>query len=166
MKPVEKLTVSDLSNHPVWEYIAAGETAVRPVGNLPVDSLRARVVGTMVQLANGSRVWAIVSGISLRDPRSTKHFLTLSVEDQGAWFHLARYHDVDYDQRGPKRLAEFLGLPMSSVFPIEYDLTDIVSADAVLVKGAIPREPEERLSEDELIQLALEADEWAGKGDV
>lgn len=159
MKPVEKLTVSDLSNYPVWEYVVGGETAVRPVGDLPINSLQSRVVGTKVQLAIGSRLWAIVSGISLRNSRSTRHFLTLSVENHGAWFHLARYHDVDYDRRGPKQLAEFLGLPVSSVFSIEYDLTDIVSADAALVKGAIPLEPQEMLSEDELIQLALEADE-------
>jgi hypothetical protein len=158
MKPVEKLTVSDLSNYPVWEYVAAGETAIRPVGDLPVNSLQARVVGTRVQLANGSQLWAIISGISLRSPRSTRHFLTLSVASHETWFHLARYHDVDYDERGPKQLAEFLGLPVSSVFPIGYDLTGLVSADAALVKGSIPLEPPERLSEDELIQLALEAE--------
>jgi hypothetical protein len=159
MKPVEKLTISDLSVNPVWEYVTAGETVVTPVDDLPVDSLQARVVGTRIQLANGSRLWAIVSGISLKNPRSTRHFLTLSVENHGAWFHLARYHDVDYDQRGPKQLAKFLGLPVSSVFPIEYDLSGLVSADIVLVKGTIPLVPQERLSEDELIQIALEKDE-------
>jgi len=159
MKPVEELTVSDLSDHPVWEYVAAGETAVIPVGDLPVDSLQARVVGTRVRLANGCMMWAVVSGLSLRDPRSTRHFLTLSVENHGEWFHLARYHDVDYDERGAKQLAEFLGLPVTSVFPIEYDLSGLVSADAALIKGGIPLEPQERLSKDELIQLALDADE-------
>lgn len=159
MKLVEKLTVSDLSTYPVWEYVAPGETAVRPVGDLPVDSLQDRVVGTQVQLANGSRTWAALSNISVRDARRTSHFLTVSIENKGTWFHLARYHDVDYDERGPKQLAEFLRLPVSSVFPIEYDLTGLVRADAIIVKGSIPLELQEKLSEDELIQLALQLEE-------
>ena len=109
MKPIENLTVSDLSRFPVWEYVTAGDTAVKSVGDLPVESLQDRVVGTRVQLANGDRLWAIMSGVSLRDPRSTRHFLTLSIEKDGGWFHLARYFDVDYAARAPVSWLTFSG---------------------------------------------------------
>ncbi|HBO45080.1 MAG TPA: hypothetical protein DD670_14355 [Planctomycetaceae bacterium] len=158
MKRVEDVTVADFAMHPVWEYVG-GEPVLVPVTDLPVDSLQNRIVGVQVHLANGACAWASLCNISLRHPRSTGHFLTVSIEKDGAWFHLARYHDVDYDQRGPNQLAEFLGLPISSIFPIEYDLTGLVDVDSVLVKGAIPLQPQERLSEDELIQLALDVDE-------
>lgn len=158
MKRVEDLTAADFAKHPVWEYIG-GEPLVAPVADLPVQSLQNRIVGTRVQLANGNRVWASLSNISLRDARSTRHFLTASIENEGVWFHLARYHDVDYDQRGPKQLAEFLRLPLDSVFPMKYDLSGIVIADAALVKGSIPLEPQEKLSQEDLIQLALEVEE-------
>ena len=85
--------------------------------------------------------------------------LWAQVEKRGRWFDLARYHDVDYARRGPEQLAQFLALPVSSIFPIEYDLSDLVSADPDLVKGTIPLEPQEKLSQDELTQLALEGDE-------
>jgi hypothetical protein len=155
MKPVEKINVTDISNYPVWEYATNGETIVRPVCDSTVNSLQNRIVGTIVKLANGKRLWAILSGISLKDRRSTEHFLTLSIEKDGAWFHLARYFDVDYDKRNPRRLAEFLGLHVSDVFPIEYDLSEVVDADVVLLKGSVPFEPKEKLSEDELMELAV-----------
>jgi hypothetical protein len=156
MKRVEDLTVTDLVEHPVWEYVG-GEPVVVPVTDLPVDSLLNRIVGTQVHLANGNRVWSTLSNVSLRNPRSASHFLTLSIENKGEWFHLRRYHDVDYDERGPEQLAEFLGLPVTSIFPIRFDISDIVSADPLMVRGYVPLEPPEKLSRDELIQLALQA---------
>jgi hypothetical protein len=163
MKRVEEVTVADLAKYPVWEYIG-GEPEVVPVADLPVDSLQNRIVGTQVQLANGSQVWATLSNISLTNPRSTRHFLTVSIENNGSWFHLARYHDVDYGKRGPKQLAEFLGLPIASVFPIHYDLSNVVAADPGLVKGSVPEETQEKLSQGELIGLALEADKGKRPG--
>jgi hypothetical protein len=157
MKEVDEVTVDDLIKYPVWEHVGC-ETTVRPVIPLPVDSLQNRAVGTQVKLANGSRLWAVLSNISLRNPRHTSQFLALSIEKDGKWFHLPRYFDVEYDRMGPKQLAEFLGLPIDSVFPIEYDLSGIVKADTGITKGYIPLEPEERLSEDELMNMAVMGD--------
>jgi hypothetical protein len=154
MKKVEEVTIADFAKYPVWEYVGC-EPIVAPVLELPVDSLQNRVVGAMVQLANGNKVWASLSNISLKEPRLTKQFLTISIEKEGVWFHLSRYFDVDYHRRGPKQLAEFLGLPLNSVFPIEYDLSNIVFADISLIKGSILLEPDEKLSEDEIIELSV-----------
>ena len=61
IKPAESLTVADFEAHPVWEFLnddEIGETMVRPVEKLPVESLDNSVIGTQVRLANGSQVWA------------------------------------------------------------------------------------------------------------
>lgn len=154
MKPVEELTIADFQITRVWEYVRGGETIVSPVSELPATSLQNRIVATIVRLADGTGLWATLSNMSLTDRRSNMHFLTLSVEKDGAWFHLGRYFDVDYEKRGPQQLARFLGLPVGRVFPIRYDLSDVIAADPSIVKGSIPLEPQERLCESALIALA------------
>src|SRR5947199_6129775 len=112
IKLVESLTVADFKAHPVWEYLnddEIGETMVRPVEKLPVESLDNIELGTQVRLANGSKVWAIVGNFDVTNPRATGHFLFLSIERGGKWFHLARYHDVDFASGSPEALARFLG---------------------------------------------------------
>ena len=125
MKPVNLLTVSDLASSPVWEFATneeekgvVDETYVEPVIQVPVSSLAGRIVGTLITLSNGRRVRAMISNIDTTSETLTEQFMTLSVENDGNWFHLARYHDFDYTQRGPEQLAQFLGLGADDVFPI------------------------------------------------
>src|SRR6266404_9699308 len=102
IKSVESLTVADLQAHPVWEWLnddEIGDTMMQPVEELPVESLDNRLVGTQIRLANGSQVWALIGNFDVSNPRSTQHFLTLSIEHDGKRFHLARYHDVDFAAR-------------------------------------------------------------------
>ena len=155
----EELTLRDVQEHPVWEFISdegvSPDTAVRPVPNHPVRDLKGRLLGTQVRLRNGTYHWAILSNISLDSLRETRHFLCVSIEKNGRWFHLARYHDVDYEERGPAGLAGFLGLSISEILPIEYDISALAVGDPSVLKGTIPREPEERLSLDELVRMCL-----------
>ncbi len=161
MKNLSDLTTDDLAEIPVWEYVSGQDESVyvEPVEHLPVRDLRNRIVGTRVVLHNGDMCWAILGNIDLYNKQSTEHFLTLSLEKGARWFDLARYHDVDYARRGPEQLAQFLALPVPSIFPIEYDLSDVVSAIPGIVKGTIPVEPHEKLPQEKLIQLALEGEE-------
>jgi hypothetical protein len=118
-RPIDELNVADLRRFPVWEYVDANgsaEVTVRPVPDVPVRDARSRVFATQVRLANGQLPWATVGNIDVDDARSTEHFLTISIERSGAWFHLARYHDVDHGTRGPSALAQFLGLGIQDVF--------------------------------------------------
>jgi hypothetical protein len=80
----------------------------------------------------------------------------VKIEHRGEWFELARYFDSDYARRSPDRLAAFLGLRVTEVFPIAYDISNVARGDPAVVKGVIQAEPEERLSPEELVQLALE----------
>ena len=113
-KPVHLLQVSDLQANPVWQFVASDvpdETYVRPVAGIPVDKLMGRIVGTQVLLANGGRVWALIGNVHPDDPRFTEHFVSLSFECNGQWFHLARYHDFDYVEHGPALAAQGFGEP-------------------------------------------------------
>jgi hypothetical protein len=159
-KPVSELDVEDLQESPVWEYIPESEdhdeTWVGPINDLPVADLSGRVIGVQLHLANGDLRWGMLGNISLRDPKPTSHSLTVSVRGaDGGWFDLARYHDVDYRDRGPSALAAFLGLAICDVFPIRYDISAVAIGHDGVIRGSIPAEPAERLSEEELIELAM-----------
>jgi hypothetical protein len=162
MKAVHELMPSDLANHRVWEFAddmeaeLPDETYMRPVEELPVDSLSGRLASAHLTLANGHTLLALLGNIDLDDPVTTEHFLTITVfHSSGERFDLARYHDVDYERYGPAALAAFLGLPLEAVFPIRYDVSDIASGHADCLSRSIPAVPSSRLSQDELIQLSL-----------
>jgi len=158
MKTVDALTEEDLRLHAVWQYAhdpSADETSVRPVKRLPVSNLTGKVVGTEVSLANGQKAWALVGNVDATNPRLTQNFLTLSIKRGAEWFHLARYHDFDYDQRGPEKLAGFLGLAVDDIYPISYDLRPYAKGDAAALCGKILKEPAERLTRAEIIAMAV-----------
>jgi hypothetical protein len=157
-KPVAALVIEDLQRCPVWQYTdmqEADETYVLPVKRLPVSSLTGRVVGTKIALANGERRWALLGNVDLTDPRITEHFISMSVEKDGQWFMLARYHDVFYAQNGPQALSDFLGLSIDDVFPISYDVREHVKGSAASAVGTILKEPRERLTRAQIMALAV-----------
>lgn len=162
MKAVHDLVPSDLTSHRVWEFAddmeaeLPDETYMRPVDELPVDSLAGRLASAHLTLANGHRLLALLGNIDLADPVSTEHFLTISAfRSSGERFDLARYHDVDYERRGPAALAAFLGLHLEAVFPIRYEISDIAFGHADCLSRSVPAVPASRLSQDGLIELAV-----------
>lgn len=129
IKLVDALQVLDLKRCPVWEFVSGDqgdETMVRPVKRLPVTSLAGKIVGSRVRLASGNRLWALIGNLDTKNVRLNERFATFSFERNGLWFNLARYHDADYDRRGPSALARFLGISVDEVFPILYDVRPYV----------------------------------------
>ena len=164
-KPISSVSIEEFKRDPVWEYDlkyedAPGrdETWANPVGDLPVSDLGNRVVGTSVRLANGQTVFATLSNVSLNNARSTEHFLFLSImKSDGSVFHLSRYHDSDHKQNGPSALADYLGLPLKDVFPLEYDISDIAVGLPEVLSRQVNATPAERLSREALMKLAMKA---------
>jgi hypothetical protein len=155
-KPVDALTVADLKAHPVWQFTGSDEpdeVHVRPLKRVPVGKFDGKLIGVEVTLANGQKAWAIVGNIDPARPRLTEHCLTISVERDGKWFHLARYHDFDAAVRGPKALAAFLQLPIDAVFPIAYDVQRFGKGNPAVLLGHIPKRPREPLTRSEIIDL-------------
>lgn len=158
-KRVDALTVRDFEVSPVWKYTNDDEeldgVGVRPVKRLPVERLAGCLIGTRVRLANGHEAWALIGNVEERDPRSTQHFLVLSVWRDGRWFALARYHDHDLHQHGSEALAAFLELRLDEVFPISYDLRPFCRGEWTALVGTIEATPREKLSRAQLIALAV-----------
>jgi len=159
MKPAESLTVADLQLAPVWQFINRddlGETMVRPVKRLPVRSASGKLIGTEVRFANGTTAWALIGNLSGSDPRLSEHFLSLSIAHGGKWFHLARYHDHDFERQGPQALARLLSLDVDEVFPIAFDVRQYVEGEGAALRREIPKEPRERLSRSQLMAMVLD----------
>lgn len=159
-KPYSDLTQDDIAAHPIWAFLPEtdewDETWVTPVSSLPVTDLSGRVVGTTLHLVSGQTVPAVLGNVSLQSIRQTQHFLSVTVfRSDGQVFDLARYHDVDADRRGPSALADFLGLREADVFPMSYDISAVATGLPEVVSGQIHQEPKERLSEDQLIDMAI-----------
>jgi len=159
-KPIAALTPKDLAGHPVWEYDLGHETIpgrdetwVVPVKALPVADLSNRVASTALRLRNGQLLPGSLGCVSLQDAFMNQQFLVLSLWHDNGWFHLARYHDVDFAERGPAFLAACLALPVEQVFPIAYDISRWATGLAEVVRGEVRAEPETRLSLSERIDL-------------
>lgn len=158
LRPVSGLTVSDLRKHPVWAFAPNSkveEPFVRPVKRLPVTSLVGKLVGSRVKLANNDQPWSLIGNLDVKNPNLNEHFVAISIERSGKWFHLARYHDPDYEDRGPQALADFLHLHIDEIFPIAYDVRACIKGSPPIAKGAINKEPRVRLTRSELIQMAV-----------
>ena len=158
LKAIDLLTASDLAASPIWRYTnrdGVHELFVTSITTIPVENLNGKVIGSQVHLANGSERWSLIGNVDATNPRFTEHYLTLSLERDGKWFHLARYHDHDYAERGPEALSRFLGLKIDDVFPIAYDLRIYVEGDLAALVGEVPRKPRQKLSRAELVALAV-----------
>ena len=131
------------------------ESFVRSVRKVPVKSLSGKLAGLQVLLANGQPKWALIGNVDNLDPRMNAHFVTITIENHGKWFSLARYHDFDYTDRGPEALATFLELPAHQVFPISFDLSHVSEGNPKALVGEIEFEARERLTRAEIIAMAV-----------
>jgi hypothetical protein len=155
---IECITIDEIRETPVWRFASnplRDETELIPVRKLPCKNLNGRLVGAQVILADGSMVWCFLGNIDTSNPQLTEHFLTISVEFKGEWFHLARYHDFDFADRSPAKLAAFLGKEIDAVFPIQYDIQGIAEGEIDSLVGSIEKEPKVRLTRSEIIALAV-----------
>jgi hypothetical protein len=149
IKPAESLTVADFRANPVWEFLnddEIGETMARPVEELPVETLDNRIVGAQARLGNGLEVWGLFGNFDVKNPRATQHFLALSIDRDGKWFHLARYFE-GFTAYSPEALARFLGLEVDDVFPITVD----VRGDPAALTAIVLKEPQEKITREDSI---------------
>lgn len=155
---IECITTDEIRVTPVWRFASktrSDETELTPVRKLPCKNLNGRLVGTQVTLADGSLAWCFLGNIDTSNPKLTVHFITVSIESNGKWFHLARYHDFDFTDRSPSRLATFLSKDIDSVFPIRYDIRSLAEGEPDALAGLIEKEPRERFTRAEIIAMAV-----------
>ena len=155
---IESITTDEIRETPLWRFVSkprSDETELVPVQKRRCKNLNGCLVGTQVALADGSLVWSFLGNIDTSNPRLTEHFLTISIEFNGKWFHLARYHDFDFADRSPAKLAAFLGKDIDSVFPIRYDIQAFAEGETAALTGIIDKEPHERLTRAEIMAMAV-----------
>jgi len=159
IKPFSNLTPEDFERSPIWELMpdtgVEDELQVQIVRELPVGDLSNRIVGVEFLLADGSMQMGFLGNISLDNKRATSHFLTATFRIEGNWFTLSRYFEPDFARNGPKKLAELLGKPEESIFPIKYDISHAARGDEAILRGEIEASPRERLSSGEIARLAV-----------
>lgn len=158
IKKIEKLTSSDLIEHAIWEYATGIDKQgvwVIPSPSTPIATLDNKLVATLVTLANGTKLHALIGNVLPSDSQATKHLLTLSVLTSSGWFTLARYHDFDYSTNGPKKLAQKLSLPLSAVFPISYDIRNVVVGIDSALNGEVCADATEKFTREQIIALAV-----------
>jgi hypothetical protein len=159
-KKVEAVTLDDFKKSRVWEFAPdaehGDETYVRAVKRLPVTHLVSRLVSCELCLRNGTRLWGVLGDVDVADARLTEHYLSVSLfRPDGTQFYLARYFDISHKNAGPDDLAEFLGIPKADIFPIEWDVSDVVLGRPDLLRGSILSEPRVRLSRSERIAMSI-----------
>jgi hypothetical protein len=159
MKDVTQLTPADLREHPVWRFTSSdepSETVVQPLKKLPAKSLTGSLVGCEVQLSCGKKMTALLGNLHVEKARLTEHFLTISIfREDGEIFHMARYHDFDAGERGPDAVATFLGMKKDEIFPIAWDVSELVVGRPASLHGLIESSPRERLTRAQIIALAV-----------
>lgn len=157
-RKIETLTHRDLADHAIWEYVIDVEERgvwVIPSSSASISAFDNKLVATMVTLANGIQLHALIGNVLPSDSEATKHLLTLSVLIGSEWFTLSRYHDFDYSTNGPNDLARKLSLPIADVFPISYDLRHVVVGKDSALKGEVLADATEKLTREQIVALAL-----------
>lgn len=119
--PLETLAPQDVRRNWLWQYVPSidGRLWVKPLGQAKIRRFAARLAGTSVELADGSRHVALIDSLSLDTPEFCKHWRELLLWVDGfGWFRLARYNDSAElrRERGDAVLARRLGRPLKG-FP-------------------------------------------------
>lgn len=154
------LSLIEVAKYRVWRMVgddSEGEAVVKPVTRLPVSKLNGCLVTCQVSLGNTKeKVWSLIGNIHPTLREINDHFLTISIEHNGEWFFLSRYHDVDFKTNGPDALCKFLGLSKDAVFPIKYDISDVVVGKSDCLRGEVPFDRDGKKNRKELIAMVVQ----------
>ncbi|KQU73430.1 MULTISPECIES: hypothetical protein [unclassified Rhizobacter] len=156
---LDRLTLAQVAQHPLWKFVPAPKPDrvawVAPDAACRPATLKNRVVATELQLADGTRLGALLENIDVDLPEFTRHWLVVHLRVDARWWRLARYHDADAAKRSPQVLAERLRKPVNAVFPMRYDVSAVCATDSLALAGVIEAEPPVRLKRAEIIRMAV-----------
>jgi hypothetical protein len=158
--PLDTLLPKDVQHNWLWQYVPSrdGRLWVKPVELAKARQFAARLAGTTVELADGSRHVAFIDGLALDTPEFCKHFRELVIWVDGfGWFRLARYNDSEEIRReqGDEVLARLFKRPLKKVFPIKFDLRDRSSVDSPCLTGAFEHNPAWGLSRPDVMGMLV-----------
>ncbi len=116
------------------------------------------LVWTQVLLADGTEHAALIWGIDLDAPEFSKHNreLYLWINSYG-WFQLAQYWDNEAIKniRWNEVLCGLLNKSLDSIFPIYFNLQNIMHADSPCLTGFFEHHPIWAKSESEIMEILV-----------
>ena len=157
VKRVWDISVDDLSKYPVWnqlDFDEQGEMLVSPEIALPTILSWRMLVAIQVELASSEKIWALMGNISPAGEDAFENLIKISFRLGEKWFHLARHFDPEYPRLGPEALARAVGLSLSDVFPIRYDIRPYFIDAPHYFSGALQIHPRTKLTREQMRQLA------------
>jgi hypothetical protein len=153
--PLRKLTLSLVRQTPIWHSTPSkdGDLWVKPELRSQLSSLKNCLIATDTTMADGSCITALIENIHVENLNLTKHYLQAHFRIDGRWWCMARYHDLDYDQKGASGLAMRLGKSIEQVFPLTYDIQEFCTVESEALCGAISANPINRLTRKEIMRM-------------
>jgi hypothetical protein len=124
-KPVDKLRLTDITHYPVWEFATdeegtpgQDETWVRPVATkvVPANAFSLSVAASF-KTASGQELSGIV-GVSTFGSLEVTHAAVITEHD----YIFIPWPGYDGALRSCQKAAHDLGIPQSSLFPLQYEL--------------------------------------------
>ena len=155
MKDVDKIIKKDFEEYPIWEFVnedPVGELKVKPVTKYPVKNPEGKIFGMNVTTKSGKQLFAFIGNFTNKNEEMNEHFATISIWVKNTWFHLARYHDIGYNEEGPKKLEEVLQMKNDEIFPIDINIGKYINGYEKIFSY---KEPDIKLSRSELIKLSI-----------
>jgi len=164
-KLLSLLNPGDFIDHPVWEFgLSDSEELWIENVDVPVSSLGGRLVGALVTLANGTRVFAMFYNLRFDDSDAAVIFLGVAIWNGSAWVHLPRPCDFGDIADDLQTAAKELGLALSEIYPLRFDLRSVLENDSPGLVRCLDLPVKTTLSMDELVAMALNACEEDSKG--
>jgi hypothetical protein len=157
-KTFHDLSKSDVKKFPLWRFTnndQVDELEIESIRANQVDDLSGVIVATQVVFHDESKHWALLQNVSLLGKQRNDHFLSVTIYADKRWFPLARYHDVAIDDWGPAKLAAFMNKDIAGIFPIKFDLREVLQSNSNALVGMVLAEPANPLTQDEIIELVL-----------
>jgi hypothetical protein len=144
-KSAADFVVEDFFDSPVWRYKAAehlevgeDESWMLPTLEYPVSDMFGHVVGTQVQLADGSSTWVAIFNTWSTNPEmneKSQSFMFLSDDDRCVWSPSGNHGNTGLV--GAEVVAAFLNRSLESVFPFQYDISAFANGDASVLRRAV-----------------------------
>lgn len=158
---VKDLTPDDLVSNWLYKFVPSrsGALTVVPVYVKKTAKFAGKMVACKVEFANKSEHWALIEGLDLEVPEFSRHHREIHIflNDSG-WFQLAQYFDGPAIKaiRGEEVLARKMGLSLSEIFPIHFDVRDRSNINSDCLRGDFEINPTWGRSLAEIMSLLVE----------
>lgn len=158
-KPLKEITPADLDEYKVWQYSPSkdGNTWLKPITSRKISKFSNKLVASQVKLANGSKLYALISGVDPETPIFSKHNRQLILYVNNEWFELAKYYASTDVKKicGEDVLSKKLNMEIKDIFPIYFDVKDVTDVNSECLTGFFEVSPAWGLARGEIMEILV-----------